>query len=247
MPFLLGFALGWVLPARFLVTPEQRLPFALFIATALSISAVPVAVRVLIDLDAMNRTVGQLTLTVAVIIDAAGWIALTIVSDIARVGQMNPLGVGRTLGVLAVFVVLVVVLGPRIVGTLFDVTSYVRSPVLTEFSIVTIVELGMAGASLALGLEAVLGAFLAVVLVRNRLNTETERMFQMVTLGLFAPIFFAKAWLRVNRSGPFTLDTLLVVGSLWPLPCSGSPSAWYSERRSHMPGNVLDGPEDTSA
>ena len=91
VPFVLGFGLGWVLPARFLVSPEQRLPFALFLATALSISAVPVAVRVLIDLDAMDRTVGQLTLTAAVVIDAAGWIALTIVSDIAREGQIDPL------------------------------------------------------------------------------------------------------------------------------------------------------------
>ncbi|WP_254544882.1 cation:proton antiporter [Halomarina pelagica] len=212
VPFLLGFALGWFLPARYLVTPEQRFPFALFLATALSISAVPVAVPVLIDLDAMDRTVGQLTLTVAVIIDAAGWIALTIVSDIARVGQINPLVVGRTLGVLAVFVVVVVVLGPRIVGTLFDVTAYVRSPVLTGFSIVMVVGLGMAGASLALGLEAVLGAFLAGALVRNRLDTETERVSQIVTLGLFAPIFFAMAGLRVDLSGLFTLDTLRVVG-----------------------------------
>jgi len=212
VPFLLGFALGWLLPARYLVTPEQRLPFALFVATALSISAVPVAVRVLIDLDAMDRTVGQLTLTVAVVVDAAGWIALTIVSDIATVGQMNPPGIGRTLVVLAVFVVAVVVLGPRIVDPLFDVTAYVRSPVLTGFSIVVVVGLGMAGASLALGLEAVLGAFLAGVLVRNRLHPETERVFQMVTLGLFAPIFFATAGLRVDLGGLFTLDTLLVVG-----------------------------------
>jgi Kef-type K+ transport system membrane component KefB len=64
--------LGWVLPARFLVSPEQRLPFALFLATALSISAVPVAVHVLIDLDAMDRTVGQLILTAAIVIDAVG-------------------------------------------------------------------------------------------------------------------------------------------------------------------------------
>jgi Kef-type K+ transport system membrane component KefB len=212
VPFLLGFALGWFLPERFLVTPEQRLPFALFLATALSISAVPVAVRVLIDLDAMDRTVGQLTLTVAVVIDAAGWIALTIVSDIAIVGQMSPFGVGRTLGVLALFVVAVVVLGPRIVSTLFDIASSVRSPVLTGFSIVMIVGFGMAGLSIALGLEAVLGAFLAGVLVRNRLDTETERVFQLVTLGLFAPIFFATAGLRVDLSGLFTLDTLLVLG-----------------------------------
>jgi Kef-type K+ transport system membrane component KefB len=212
VPFLLGLALGWVLPVRFLVTPEQRLPFALFLATALSISAVPVAVRVLIDLDAMDRIVGQLTLTVAVVIDAVGWIALTIVSDIARVGQIDPLGVGRTLVGLGGFVGVAGILGPPVVDTLFNVTAYVRSPVLTGFSIVIVVGLAMAGGSLALGLEAVLGAFLAGVLVRNHLDAAAERVFQIVTLGLFAPIFFATAGLRVDPGGLFTLETLLVAG-----------------------------------
>ncbi len=212
VPFLLGLALGWFLPARFLVSPEQRLTFTLFLATALSISAVPVAVRVLIDLDAMDRTVGQLTLTVAVVIDAAGWIVLTVVSGIAREGQIEPFAVGRTLLVLAAFLGIAIALGPRIVDTLFDVTRYVRSPTLTGFSIVIVVGLAMAGGSLALGLEAVLGAFLAGVLVRDRLDAAAERVFQMVTLGLFAPIFFATAGLRVDLSGLFTLDTLLVAG-----------------------------------
>lgn len=210
VPFLTGFALGWFLPARYLVTPEQRLPFALFLATALSISAVPVAVRVLVDLDAMGRTVGQLTLTAAVVIDAAGWIALTVVSDIAREGHMAPLALGRTISVLAVFVVLVVVLGPRIVDALFDVTAHVRSPVLTGFSIVVVLGFATAGASLALGLEAVLGAFLAGVLVREHLDADTSRVFQIVTLGLFAPLFFATAGLRADLSGLFTPDTLVV-------------------------------------
>lgn len=210
VPFLLGFALGWFLPARYLVTPEQRVPFALFLATALSISAVPVAVRVLIDLDAMDRTVGQLTLTVAVVIDAVGWVALTIVSDVARVGQYDSFVVGQTLGLLAVFLAATAVVGPRIVNAAFDVTSHVRSPVLTGFSIVIVVGFSMAAVSLLLGLEAILGAFLAGVLVRNRLDAETERVFQVVTLGLFAPVFFATAGLRVDLTGLFTLDTLLV-------------------------------------
>ena len=131
-------------------------------------------------------------------------------SDVAREGQVDPFGVGRKLLVLTVFVGVAVVLGPRIVDTLFDVTEYVRSPVLTGFSIVVVVGLAMAGGSLALGLEAVLGAFLAGVLVRNRLDA--ERVFQMVTLGLFAPIFFATAELQVDLSGLFTPDTLLVAG-----------------------------------
>ncbi|SFK87894.1 Kef-type K+ transport system, membrane component KefB [Halogranum rubrum] len=212
VPFLLGFGLGWFLPAEYLVTPEQRLPFALFLATALSISAVPVAVRVLIDLDAMDRTVGQLTLTAAVVIDAAGWVALTVVSDIARQGQVSLLGVGRTLLVLAVFVALVAVVGPRFVEWLFETVERTDSPVLTGFSAVVVLGFALAGASLALGLEAVLGAFLAGVLVRNHLDGETSRVVHLVTLGLFAPLFFATAGLQADLTGLFSLDMLFVGG-----------------------------------
>lgn len=160
----------------------------------------------------MDRPVGQLTLTAAVVIDAAGWIALTVVSDVARVGQVDPLGVGRTLFVLAAFVAVVAGLGPRVVDSLLGVTAHVRSPVVNGFSIVVVVGFAAAAASLALGLEAVLGAFLAGVLLRDRLDAETAHVFEVVTLGLFAPLFFASAGLRADLSGLFTPDVLFVAG-----------------------------------
>lgn len=42
IPFLSGFALGWIVPDTYLTRPDHRLLFAFFLATALSISAVPV-------------------------------------------------------------------------------------------------------------------------------------------------------------------------------------------------------------
>ena len=210
VPFLGGFALGWLLPARYLVSPDERLVFALFLATALSISAVPVAVRVLVDLDAMDRRVGQLTVTAAVAIDAAGWVALSVVADVARVGRVEPFDVGRTLLVLVAFVVVAVTVGPRVVARLFSLVEAVRSPVLTGFSLVVVLGVAMAGLSLALGLEAVLGAFLAGILVRDRVAGETGRVYHVVTLGLFAPLFFATAGLRADLTGLFSLDAALV-------------------------------------
>lgn len=217
VPFLLGFALGWYLPVEYLVAPTQRLPFALFLATALSISAVPVAVRVLIDLEALDRRVGQLTLTAAVAIDSAGWIALTVVSEVAREGELSTFELGRTLGFLVLFVGAVVVLGPRIVARLFAVTDQVRSPAVTGFSLVIIVGMALAAASLALGLEAVIGAFLAGVVLRTQVDRELSRAVQLATLGFFAPFFFATAGLQVDLgslAGPgsaFVAGIVLVV------------------------------------
>lgn len=212
VPFILALAVGWYLPAEYLVTPEHRLPFALFLATALSISAVPVAVRVLIDLDAMDKRVGQLTVTAAVAIDSAGWIALAVVSDIARRGQYDPLTLGRTLALLGLFVPIVVVLGPRIAAALFRVTERVRSPAVTGFSLVLVVGIAMAAASLALGLEAVLGAFLAGVILRTHVDGELSRALHLATLGFFAPVFFATAGLQVDLASLAAPGALPVAG-----------------------------------
>src|SRR5262249_50403557 len=45
IPFLSGFALGMFTPAEFLADPERRILFSLFLATAMSISAMPVIAK----------------------------------------------------------------------------------------------------------------------------------------------------------------------------------------------------------
>jgi Kef-type K+ transport system membrane component KefB len=212
VPFAGGVALGYLLPARYLVAPELRGPFALLLGTALSISAVPVAVRVLVDLDAMDRPVGQLTLTAAVAVDAIGWIVLTVVFQLAREGGTDPLAVGRTVIVLAAFAGLVLAVGPTVARSVFAAASRVRSPVLTGFSAVVALGLGAAATAVALGLEAILGAFLAGVVVRPALDADSAHVFEVATLGLFAPLFFATAGLRVDLTGAVGPEVLAVGG-----------------------------------
>ncbi len=62
VPAASGFALGWHLPAEYLAAPNGRLIFSLFMAVAMSISAVPVIAKILIDLDLMRRDLGLLIL-----------------------------------------------------------------------------------------------------------------------------------------------------------------------------------------
>ena len=47
LPFGLGFGLGYFMPAEYLADPNSRLLFSLFLATAMSISAMPVIAKIL--------------------------------------------------------------------------------------------------------------------------------------------------------------------------------------------------------
>ena len=72
VPFLAGFALGMVFPARLIPSGIEQPVFALFIATAMSISAVPVIARILMDLDLYQTRIGLVILSSALADDTVG-------------------------------------------------------------------------------------------------------------------------------------------------------------------------------
>jgi len=72
VPFAAGYGLAQWLPASLHGSPSASTAFSLFVATALSISAIPVIVKILLDMNLMHRDIGQLTLAAGIINDTTG-------------------------------------------------------------------------------------------------------------------------------------------------------------------------------
>lgn len=214
VPFLGGFALGWAIPGEFVVDPANRLPLALFLGTALSISAVPVIVRILSDLAVIEERTGQVTLGVAVIVDTVGWILLVVVADMAIGGAPTPVTVLRTLMLLALFTVLTLAVGRLVIRAVNENSGTAWPPRGATFPLVVIAGLALAAASSALGLEPVVGAFLAGVLARPYLTGEASRVLKAATFGIFAPAFFAVAGLQVDLSTLYEPTAALVASGI---------------------------------
>jgi Kef-type K+ transport system membrane component KefB len=71
LPFATGFVLGSLTPDSYLADPAPRL-FSFFLATAMSISAMPVIAKILLDLDLTRRNIGLVILSAGVVDDTAG-------------------------------------------------------------------------------------------------------------------------------------------------------------------------------
>src|SRR5262249_11729301 len=99
LPLAGGLILGWVLPDRDLVDPGHRWLFALFIGVALSISALPVIAKTLLDLGLFKTDIGLLVMAAAMANDLVGWLAFSVL-----VGPMR--GGGIDLKALAITVAL---------------------------------------------------------------------------------------------------------------------------------------------
>lgn len=73
VPFGLGFGLVLFLPDLWGPQVQNRiLIFALFMGTALSISALPIIARILVDLDLTQKEIGVVVMAAATINDLIG-------------------------------------------------------------------------------------------------------------------------------------------------------------------------------
>jgi Kef-type K+ transport system membrane component KefB len=200
VPLAFGLAVGWAMPERFLGRADDRLEFALFMATALAISALPVAAKVLSELDLMRRDFGQLTLAAGMVNDVAGWVLLGFIASLVQSGGIAAEGLLLTLGGLVVLAVVFFTLGQRAVDALLRDVRRQHGGVVGALTVVVLVSLAGAALAQAIGLEGVLGAFVAGILLgRSRFqDSEVFAYLEAITLAFFAPLFFARAGLRVE-------------------------------------------------
>jgi K+:H+ antiporter len=202
IPFGCGLALGLLLPAQDLVAPNQQLIFALFLAVALSISAVPVIAKILLDLGLMRRDLGVLILASGIADDTAGWLMLSIVAGLAERGVIDFASATLLIVETIAFLGFCYFAGTRMVARILrwvDDRTYVEHG---KFS--TMVALAFLCAIVAqlIGLHAVFGAFIAgLMLTRSaRVRSEDRGQIESVAMGFLAPIFFAYSGLRADMS-----------------------------------------------
>lgn len=190
-----------------------RLPFAAFIGMNLANSANPVLARILIDLGLMKSRIATVMMTATVVDDLVNWTLYAIILGSVSTGGD---GSDRSLGVdlLLVALLFVVVLGgvrwlaPRMVDVARRHLAWPNGYV----AVVAVVVLGVAAVSEAIGVQAFLGAFLAGVAfsgVASGAGATGHKSLTHVSIGLFAPLYFASMALRTDFVEAF--DPVLVV------------------------------------
>jgi Kef-type K+ transport system membrane component KefB len=208
VPFGLGVGVGLLLPASLLAPDGDRTVFALFVGVALCVSAIPVIAKTLLELRLLHRNLGQLIMSAAVVDDIVGWFTLSVVSAMAT-SQLHEGRVALSLAFVAGVVVFTVVVGRPLVRWVLRAASRSEESAITVGAAVMLLLLGAAGTQ-ALGMEAVLGAFLVGILIASAGRVYVERLvpLRVFVMVVLAPIFFATAGLRVDLTALRQLEVL---------------------------------------
>ncbi len=216
LPLVGGLAVGVSLPASFIGADSDRTVFALFVAAALSVSALAVIAKILSELGLMRRDFGQITVAAGMANDVVGWVMLAVFAGFAISGDVSIRGILQTVIGLALFLGLAMTVGQRLVDRALRWVRRDGPNLAGALTVVVIAMLGYGVATQALGIEAVLGAFVAgVVLHRSRFQQpDVLGHLESLTSTFLAPVFFATAGLRVDLALLGEGDTLAWAGLL---------------------------------
>jgi Kef-type K+ transport system membrane component KefB/mannitol/fructose-specific phosphotransferase system IIA component (Ntr-type) len=213
IPFAIG--LGAVALAPELLGREPDASpwvFALFIATAMAISALPVIAKTLMDLDLYRSDIGMVVITAAIFNDLVGWTVFALI-----LGLMNHAGTASDVAWTIAFTMLLAV-GMLTLGrsTVRRVIPWLQAHTHGSSAVIGFaVTLSLACAALTewIGIHAIFGSFLAGVALgtSHHLQERTRTMLDQFVSFVFAPIFFATIGLKVNFITEFNPGLVAIV------------------------------------
>jgi K+:H+ antiporter len=199
LPFAGGLGLAFLIPDRLIPAGIDRWVFALFIATAMSISAIPVIARILMDLQLLRTRIGTVILSTAVADDTVGWIVLAIVTGLVQSHRIDLPTVATAIVGTGVFLVLAFTVGQWLVRMALRASDALRVPFAKTTVVLAIVFIGGA-ITQAIHVHLVLGSFVAGILIfrspaRERASIEPLRT---VAMSFFVPFFFGYTGIKVD-------------------------------------------------
>ncbi len=196
VPFLAGIGLAFFLHPKLSSPTVPVFNFALFMGTAMSITAFPVLARILAERNLLRSRVGSIAISCAAVDDITAWCLLALLSVKVHAGSQNYLWF--TLGGLFVYVALML-LGVR---PLLARQRSFRKETLSADALALVLLLAFLSALVTegLGIHALFGAFLAGVVVPKSEGLVRSLVSKLETVNLVAllPLFFAFTGLRTS-------------------------------------------------
>jgi len=250
VPIGAGFGLGLA------VLPESPYRFAqcLFLGVALAITAVPVAVRIFMDLGALETRVGKTVIAAALWDDVLSLFLMALTVAAITENGSGSFGLETmvpVVGKVLLFFAVTIPLGLYVFPLLGRYFKYLKFPEV-DFSMLLIAALAFAVFAEFMGLHLILGAFLAGMFFHPKVvdvdvYTRVEQQMSGITRGFLAPVFFVSVGLHLDFSAvaqvPGFVVVLTLIALVSKLVGSGVPAYWtgLSKRDSLMVGVGMSG------
>lgn len=254
LPMIIAFVPCLFLPDSYLVDANRRIIFAVFMATVMTISALPITARALHDLKLSKTDLGHLIMSALSVNDIVGWLIFTIVLGIFTQTSFNVSRVFLVFFFTIGFVVFCLTLGKRIIDY-FIVKFHSKELPEPATSLTFICLLGVLCGAITqkIGIHALFGFFIAGIMAGSSRSfpERTRQIISQIVYALFVPLFFVNIGLKVdfwNNFDIFLVLLLCVVGVLGRFYGAWFGAGFTKIERvnylpiaiAHIPGGVME-------
>ena len=204
-PFILGFAFIWLTDP---IGTEDLEIEAAFVATAMVATSIGITARVLGDIGAIRTREARIILGAAVVDDILALLMLSVVVGLGG-DDFDALELGLTALAAVAFVAFAALVGTRVIRQYSIHLEKLRIQN-APFLVAMIVMLGLSALAGIIGLAAIIGAFLAGMMLaeaKERFNLEQQAL---PVYEFLVPFFFVIIGTKVDP-GAFTDTTILMV------------------------------------
>jgi Kef-type K+ transport system membrane component KefB len=212
IPFALGFIFPYSFPEFFgIADSDERTTFALFMGTAMAISALPVIVRILMDLNLFKSRMGLLVVASAMVDDVVGWMIFSVI--LSMIGKGSDMPVWKTALLTVSFAALMLTVGR---GLLNRILPWVNKKLAWPGGVLSLsLALCFLAAAFTeyIGIHAIFGAFIIGVALGDseHFSERAKEIVHQFINNIFAPLFFVSIGLRVNFFTNFDLSLTLII------------------------------------
>lgn len=217
IPFLFASLTAWLLPGKLgCENAASPLVFILFFAIGISISALPIIAKTLMDMDLYRSDLGMIVVSAAIFNDLVGWMIFAMILGLLDTGPASGPSIPMTILMTLAFTFTMLTLGRSLIHRALPfVQAYTGWPG-GELSFALILALLGAAFSEWIGIHAMFGAFLVGAALGDsaHLRERTRFTIDHFVSYIFAPIFFASIGLKVNFLDHFDLELVLTVITL---------------------------------
>ena len=235
-PFVLGVISVFLFPNVWNYIPsEGKWLLPLFIGTALSISALPVIARILMDLGMLKSKVGSIILATATIDDIFGWILFALITAYfvpEGINQINPL---ITILVVLTMFFFVLTYGNKLTKKLIAWSEKKEDGDNLFLGLTLVLVLIFSALAEKVGVHAVLGSFLVGLAFSNCEPHKMHDSLRKVVMSVFSPLYFVSVGLGVNLIKNF--DTVLALIVLVIAIVGKVGGVWLGARISKLNNN----------
>jgi Kef-type K+ transport system membrane component KefB len=212
LPFALGIGLGPILLPH-LETQVDLIGFCLFLGTALSITAIPILGRMMMELNISRTRLGTMTIAAAAVDDACGWILLAAVASVVQT-QFEPARIVMMFALTILFTGGMLCLARPALRRAVRIALRRGDGELGQNGLAFLIVLIFlcAIATNLIGIFSIFGAFVLGVTLssEHELRLSVGRQMRHLVNALFLPIFFTYTGLRtdIGSLGSVTLWAL---------------------------------------